>query len=276
MAHKPDETAPMVWNPRARGGSGGWVTSRPHGEEPERGHPPTVLWQASAETVRQPSVQPSTLALPPGPSADSPGGARKGLFLATAAVAVVAAGAVGAVVALSLTGDSPSGTAPSVTASAKEAPAPSASSASAQAAAVDELLDESATDRQQVIDAVSAVETCGAEAADAHTTLSKAASRRGSLISRLDRLDVGRIDGGRSAVADLRSAWRYSAEADRAFADWAAAARGCLPGTVPRTEDFAHGEENSGLATAAKRDFVSKWNDIATRYGLPSRTADGL
>jgi aminopeptidase N len=144
---------------------------------------------------------------------------------------------------------------------------------------VDALLDGSSADRKQVGDAVNAVTTCASASAvtDARQKLSEAADHRDALVGRLDGLSVELVDGGAAAVAELRTAWQYSADADRAFANWAASAEGCTTsGDVSRTGDYDRGVESSTQATKAKNTFIEQWNPIATGYGLSSRSEDQI
>lgn len=152
-------------------------------------------------------------------------------------------------------------------------PSTSASTAEEQATAVDQLLERSTSDRQRVIDAVNAVEACASDASvdDAGQVLNAAAVRRQGLITGLAELDLGELASGSQAADSLRAGWQHSADADRAFADWADDARGCSPGAVPRTSAYHRGVRSSELATGAKEDFVALWTPIAARYGLPER-----
>ncbi|WP_246430620.1 hypothetical protein [Streptomyces rectiverticillatus] len=151
-------------------------------------------------------------------------------------------------------------------------PAPPATGR-APAAALDALLTKSAADREKVTDAVNAVESCvsAAAVAAAGAGLDAAAVRRDGLIEDLSRIAVEEIEGGQAAAEELRTAWRRSAEADRAFARWARDAAGCSSGSVPHGSAYDRGVASSGLATQAKQEFLRTWAPIAGRYGLPVR-----
>ncbi len=186
----------------------------------------------------------------------------------------------------SAAGAAPSGapsTAPSGSASASASTSTSASAgadAQAQAAAVDKLLAASVSYRQQVVDAVSAVQQCtdtGSVTA-AQTSLSQAASERQAMVTQLAALDVSQIQGGAAAVQTLSRAWTESATADTDYASWAGmmAAGGCTPGNAPDTTDYDNAQSQSASATADKNSFVTQWTPIAMQYGLPTRTADAI
>ncbi|MCZ2525176.1 hypothetical protein [Streptomyces sp. HB2AG] len=239
----------------------------------------------------------------PGPDAAPPGrgGPRRWALLAGAALLCAALG-VGVValvseddgggVAASPTADptEPGGTVtapgggtagPGPSASPSPSPSPSGPrDAAGQAAALDALLEESSEDRQKVVDAVGTVSACGSASslASARDDLAEAAEHRDDLVARLRRLDVSALEGGRDAVSVLLSAWRHSASADRAFADWADTAAGgaCASGTAPQDADYRRGVTSSGKASAAKEAFVEQWNATAAEHGLEKRSADAF
>ncbi|MGW1815946.1 hypothetical protein ACWCQM_20545 [Streptomyces sp. NPDC002125] len=264
---------PMRWDEHARGGAGGWV-------------------RASADPQGPPG-EPDPGAGPgqgPGPAPEPDSGRRTfpkkhvllavGGGLAFAAVVLVTAHAVrpspseaGHSAAPSVSGSPAPAAEASTAADTAEPSAPPTATAEEQAAAVDALLERSESDRQQVIDAVNAVEACASASsvADAGTALDAAAVRREELITSLAELDLGELPSGPPAARSLRTGWQHSADADRAFADWAADARGCSPGSVPRTASYRQGVRSSELATEAKQDFLSLWTPISDRYGLPER-----
>ncbi|MFE9725438.1 hypothetical protein ACFYQ5_18015 [Streptomyces sp. NPDC005794] len=257
---------PMRWDEHARGGAGGWVPA----SEDRPGPPPDA-----------PDPDPG----------DEPGGGRRALprkyvillavggGLAVAAVTLVIAHAVrpsapeaGPTTEPS-SSSSPSRSLPASTAADPQPAEAPTGTAEEQATAVDELLERSTSDRQQVIDAVNAVEACASDESvdSAGQVLDAAAVRRESLITGLAELDLGELASGSDAAGRLRTGWQHSADADRAFADWADDARGCSPGAVPRTSSYHQGVRSSELATGAKEDFVALWTPIAARYGLPER-----
>ncbi|MEY9969334.1 hypothetical protein ABIA33_007422 [Streptacidiphilus sp. MAP12-16] len=162
------------------------------------------------------------------------------------------------------------------TASATEQP----SSAQAQAAAVDQLLGQAANSRQQVENAVTAVEQCAdsPSVSSAQSVLIRAALDRQSLVAELGSLNVSQLQGGAPAMLTLSRAWSESAAADSAYARWAGAmADGrCTAGSSPHTADWDEGLAESGKASADKNAFVVAWDPIAVRYNLPTRSADAI
>ncbi|MFC8591165.1 hypothetical protein [Streptomyces atroolivaceus] len=253
---------PMRWDEHARGGAGGWVRASDGRTGPPDEPAPDPDPDSGRRTVPKKYV---LLAVGGG--------------LAVAAVVLVVAHAVrpSAPEAAHSAGPS-SSSSPSValSGSTETAPQPSGpptASAEEQATAVDELLERSESDRQQVIDAVNAVEACASDGtvAAAGQALNEAAVRREGLITDLAALDVGELPSGSLAAGSLRTGWQHSADADRAFADWADDAQGCSPGAVPRTSSYRRGVRSSELATGAKEEFLAHWTPIAASYGLPER-----
>ena len=149
-----------------------------------------------------------------------------------------------------------------------------------EATAVDQLLAESSSSRQQVVDAVAQVSQCNdsASVAAAQTTLNQAAASRQSLVTRLDALNVSQVPGGAQAVRILSRAWTESATADTDYALWAGAmtGNGCTPNNAPQNADYGNAVTQSGLATTDKNTFIDQWTPIAMQYGLPTRTADAI
>ncbi|MFF1460854.1 hypothetical protein [Streptomyces sp. NPDC058330] len=257
----------LRWDEDARGGAGGWVHTSPDGRaEPSGGPGAGPEPDAARRTV---PVKYVLLAVGGG--------------LAVAAVVLVIAHAVrpapadaGRPAAPSASGSSSRAVSGSTEADPLPSDLPTAT-AEEQATAVDGLLERSASDRQQVVDAVNAVAACSSQAAvtAAKQTLDDAAVRREDLITSLAELDLDELASG-SLADTLRTGWQHSADADRAFAAWADDARGCSPGAVAHTSSYRRGVSSSELATGAKEDFLSLWSPIAARYGLPERDTGEL
>ncbi|GGO80240.1 hypothetical protein [Wenjunlia tyrosinilytica] len=175
------------------------------------------------------------------------------------------------------------GQAPDTSDSSASSPSASATPddpAAEQAGDLDDLLGQSSQDRKKVSDAVNAVDACASSdtVSTARSDLRDAAEHRDQLVDKLDSLELDRVEGGAEAAAALRTAWQHSADADRAFADWATtmAAGGCSSGSAPHDADYDLGTASSERASKAKKDFVKKWNPIAGEHGLEARSADAL
>lgn len=135
---------------------------------------------------------------------------------------------------------------------------------------VDGLLTEAGAGRSAVQQAVNDTELCR-DPASAATVLDQMADQRAGLADRARRLDPTAVAEGAAVSNLLAEAWQASADADRAFAEWARAAVGC---TGPPGHDAAYqrGLDHSVTATSRKTSFTELWNPLAARFGLASRT----
>jgi hypothetical protein len=166
-------------------------------------------------------------------------------------------------------GGQPSGT-PASQAPSGQAPSGQAPSEQAAAQNLASLLARSTTDRSAVTGAVTDVNKCGPNLSADASTFRQAASSRQRLLGQLAQLP------GRSALPahllqDLTGAWQASQQADKDFAAWASDenTNGCTPNdSADANFQAANGPDNQ--ATADKQAFVSEWNPIASRYGLPA------
>ncbi|UGQ14014.1 hypothetical protein LO772_10665 [Yinghuangia sp. ASG 101] len=151
-------------------------------------------------------------------------------------------------------------------------PSPSASPSgdpAEQARALSDMLDHSGSSRQSVINAVADAQACTRLDA-AFADLNTASQARNELLAELTALRFDALPEVEPALEQLRTAWRESASADDHYAAWAQAQStgGCGAGGAEKSA----GDAASGRATTAKQAFVRAWNDIALRYGLPTRT----
>jgi serine/threonine protein kinase len=210
---------------------------------------------------------------------------RRNIVLIALAVALVAALVGGLTWTLTSKGGSgPSTTVPDISTSGHPPGSASASqnrpAAADQAKSLDQLLDRSADSRRMVVSAVNATQACTSPASvsAATGTLRDAAEQRSALISELNALDLSQVPGSADATTKLRAAWQHSADADSAYAAWAAGMEkgGCTPGSAPHDSNWRAGSEASAQATSAKNAFIEKWNPIAKRYGLPTRASDRI
>ncbi|MER7766395.1 hypothetical protein [Kitasatospora sp. NPDC096140] len=146
-----------------------------------------------------------------------------------------------------------------------------------QAKAIDALLNRNDGTRKVVTSAVQSADGCGS-AVDVRyraSQLRQAAVGRDSLVNRLQAVDTSALPGGATLAAQLSSAWKASAAADRAFARWADDVAGC-DGNAPHTADWDEGYGQSQVATAAKKAFAEAWNPVADRYGLARCDPDAI
>ncbi|MYR80678.1 hypothetical protein GTY59_20130 [Streptomyces sp. SID5466] len=140
-----------------------------------------------------------------------------------------------------------------------------------QAEALDKLLADSNNSRAAVISAVEKIKSCkDLDRADAD--LRGAAQQRRDLVTRLDALTVDKLPQNAKLTAALNRAWKASAAADDHYATWARQAKKnksvCKRGQARSTNETAKGNNQSGVATEAKREASKLWNAIAVKYGL--------
>ncbi|WNF28776.1 hypothetical protein RI138_19150 [Streptomyces sp. C11-1] len=149
----------------------------------------------------------------------------------------------------------------------KEAPDP----AKPQAEALDKLLADSNNSRAAVISAVEKIKSCK-DLDRANTDLKGAAQQRRDLLTRLDGLTLDELPRHAELTSSLTRAWKASAAADEHYATWARQAKKnknvCKGGQARTTKETASGNEQSGVATQAKREASRLWNVIAAKYGL--------
>ncbi|NEE13368.1 hypothetical protein G3M58_43810, partial [Streptomyces sp. SID7499] len=150
---------------------------------------------------------------------------------------------------------------------AKAAPDP----AKPQAEALDKLLADSNNSRAAVISAVEKIKSCK-ELDRANTDLKGAAQQRRDLVTRLEALTVDKLPNNAELTASLNRAWKASAAADEHYATWARQAKKnksvCKGGQARSTNETAKANQQSGVATQAKREASRLWNEIAAKYGL--------
>lgn len=156
---------------------------------------------------------------------------------------------------------------PATEPTAKAAPDP----AKPQAEALDKLLADSNNSRAAVISAVEKIKSCK-ELDRANTDLKGAAQQRRDLVTRLEALTVDKLPQNAELTASLNRAWKASAAADEHYATWARQAKKnksvCKGGQARSTSETAKANQQSGVATQAKREASKLWNEIAAKYGL--------
>jgi hypothetical protein len=135
-----------------------------------------------------------------------------------------------------------------------------------QAGALDRLLAKNTGRRGGVADAVQSMTHCtGLQSA--RRVFTDAAKARGDLVTRLDALNADALPDGLTST--LRTAWRSSEQADRAYARVVDDVSGdCSAAAVTASGAWHDAADASAEATRAKQEFVAVWNPLAERYGL--------
>jgi hypothetical protein len=144
-----------------------------------------------------------------------------------------------------------------------------------EASALNGLLDRSAKQRQKVAIATGQIDRCESLSSARQDLLNVAADRQ-SLVDALNAMDLSDLPDGETLRVDLGDAWNASADSDRNYASWAQQAQdaGCPPGgPAPRTSAHQAAQSTDRSASKSKKAFVTRWNPIASTFGLPERTA---
>ena len=132
------------------------------------------------------------------------------------------------------------------------------------------LLTQSGTDHGAVVAAVGDVQSCGKDLAKDARVFSKSAANRDKLLAKLAQLP-GRSALPAAMVSDLMGAWKASASVDTDLAKWAshAATAGCHGGDQ-KYPSYQASLNDDHTASADKQSFVSHWNSLAKKDGLPT------
>lgn len=151
----------------------------------------------------------------------------------------------------------------------------------AQAQALDSLLTRGEAAKAPIGSAVAMVSSCPAKADidSAAQVFDTAATQRAQLLTDLGKLSFSDLPGGADAAQSLKTAWQQSESIDQAYEAWAktVSAQGCgATKTAPDTPDKQNADALNPQATQSKQDFVTKWNALASTYGLAPRTSDRI
>lgn len=240
---------PASWSQQS--GRAGYLT----GGYPQTGYPTGGYPQTGHPTGGYPTQEQWR---PPGRR-----GLSGGAAIALIAVAVLAV--AGMVVVLMSHNKQTPAAAPT---SATTSPSAGTSEAPAQAAAIDALLAESEVGRDLLAAAITDINNCRLDSR-MWSNLQGAINNRSSLLARTDALQVDAIPEGSVLKPHLRDVFQASYDADIAYQQWVLAASGC-----PRTNGPGYSAivNANNRAQAAKNLFLSEWNPVAQRYGLPSRS----
>jgi len=148
-----------------------------------------------------------------------------------------------------------------------------------QATVLQGLLQQSTSDRSQVVSAYDDIVNCGSSEglSEDEQVMNQAQSSRQSLVNQLDTLSLGALPGG--MITDLVNAWNASASADGYYAGWAADESSNINGcTDDDTSDsnFQAASSSDTTATDAKETFAGLWNPVAQQFNLTQYQASQL
>ncbi|GAA2912065.1 hypothetical protein Acy02nite_90130 [Actinoplanes cyaneus] len=142
------------------------------------------------------------------------------------------------------------------------------SSGEDQAATIDGILRWSGRSRSALFAALNDLDACR-DVDDATDALRGVANGRAHQIDALQGTDVSALSGGGALRDTLVRALTFSLRADQAFVRWGESGCG-------KDGNHADGMRYSRSATATKRQFIGRWNPIASGYGLPTYAETGI
>jgi hypothetical protein len=147
----------------------------------------------------------------------------------------------------------------------------------AAAIAVAALLKQSNSARNLVVAATSMVGDCTEAPSQGIQELQQAITIRNSVLSGIRQVSVSDLPGGGSNSQLLQQAMEASVTADANFVGWMndIAASHC-PVATANDGPYQAAVSASQQATAAKLQFVSWWNPIASQYGLATYAESDL
>ena len=131
---------------------------------------------------------------------------------------------------------------------------------------MENVLDQSAAGRREILDALTAGRDCSITPAEAARRIGSVADNRQSILGQLGSLSTPTSETA-ALVTLLQGALQDSIEADRHYRD---GFRGIGVGAtcpLPGTRDFELAARADAAATAAKVRFAKDFNVLAERYG---------
>jgi hypothetical protein len=158
---------------------------------------------------------------------------------------------------------------------AATSPQGTGSDGTAQATEVNSVLDDMASSRSELGNAMTAAAQCSA-LSEALPTIQKVVGEREQQLAKAKSLQVDALGSGDRLKDALTRALQASLDADRAYLKWADNAQGCS-GDTPSDSDFERGNSISeNQATPAKAEFLSLWTPVAEAEHQPARDSDHI
>jgi serine/threonine-protein kinase len=277
-----------------------WDSSRPGGE-PVFGAPPTQIYPTGPGSAppsayppdpESPTIQsypagpgysftptfppgagsaPRRLILPPVPP---PSPRHYGSAVAVAAL-LIAILLVGGLIAITRNRGGKSAAAGKPPSTVTTRPAANAVAPAQVAGQVNQLIQQSAGARNQVVDTVASIENCSANLQSAGSALAAAVKTRQQVVSTLATVHVEVLPSGPAMRDAMSTGLKDSIDADNHFQAWLstiAGAGGCT-GQAPHEVNWQAAQASSNAATSAKETFAALWNPIAAIYNLTKVTS---
>jgi hypothetical protein len=134
------------------------------------------------------------------------------------------------------------------------------------------VIRESVSARTLVKTAVPQMGACAITPQTGITQLQQAITDRQNALATLGGLQVSAIPGGQAMRTSLDDVLKLSIAADRDFTAWMQDPQTIQHCPADATQDahYTAGVQTSTQAMQAKKQFLSQWNSIASRSGLPT------
>lgn len=150
----------------------------------------------------------------------------------------------------------------------EQSPATPTDRGGAVAASLSTLITDSAKDKAAVGAAAAYLDSCRQVKASIRT-LDKAAGSRNDLVARAGKVDTSGVPGADDVVANLTQAWRKSAKADSAFADYGRSLHRNAKGKCVGNKSWrARAVRLSAQSHPPKQAAAKAWNKLAKKYDL--------
>jgi hypothetical protein len=140
------------------------------------------------------------------------------------------------------------------------------------------ILEQSAVDRDEIVEVVTTLGTCTIAPEEAYQRTRSVIESRESLRSATQALRVGTVAEGQRLVNELVEAFDHSIDSNESYLAWIDGTyrteyRGVrCPDGPPQDSFFQAGVAASGRASEAKQQFASSYNQAAERFGLRTWT----
>jgi hypothetical protein len=144
----------------------------------------------------------------------------------------------------------------------------------AQAKSVQSLMAQSVAAHAGINGAIAAISNCTNIPA-AVQTLTNAADVRTQLARQVESMNLTALTNNRIA-ANFSHAMTASAAADVAYAAWGRQVAPHCVAPARHTANYTAATQDDGYATGAKQTFVTLWNPVAKKAGLPAAAPDSL
>lgn len=146
-------------------------------------------------------------------------------------------------------------------------------------ATIGSYLQQSASVRPTVLNAINAVRACSQSPSSGEAALEHAITVRQNILAGLQNLSVGGLPNGAQLVSALKTAMQNSLNADHDYHAWMAdlASSGSACGSnTNQDSNYQAALTADGASTTSKNAFVNLWNPMAPTYGQQTYSSNGF